>query len=269
MVVGFNGFGLAYSTFFRITRAAGRFFELPGSATHPRPGHRLDSGIVLVVALSQREQARKPSPTSSTRTPHRDTINSVNPWTGQQERPMFRKIVISVLTKAAIIVLILATLWIVRLWVTMAQARAVLVPTDILCFGVLDIGPVQVSLCIPTRVPTIESTGDGVSLLVPIWVPLVCFTAYPILVLIKTIRRRLRQTPGHCSKCAYNLTGLPEPRCPECGTEFELMIRPRQLRRPPPDGSAFATMARPAEICLVSAKKKRAESCGFRPRRDL
>ena len=27
--------------------------------------------------------------------------------------------------------------------------------------------------------------------------------------------------PGHCKECDYDLTGLPEPRCPECGTEFE------------------------------------------------
>ena len=69
--------------------------------------------------------------------------------------------------------------------------------------------------------PTIELTGDGVGLFLPIRVHLVCLTAYPILVLIKTIRRRLRQEPGHCSKCGYNLAGLPELRCPECGTEFE------------------------------------------------
>jgi predicted amidophosphoribosyltransferase len=24
-----------------------------------------------------------------------------------------------------------------------------------------------------------------------------------------------------CRRCAYNLTGLSEPRCPECGTSFD------------------------------------------------
>ena len=27
--------------------------------------------------------------------------------------------------------------------------------------------------------------------------------------------------PGCCAKCGYYLRGLPEPRCPECGTPFE------------------------------------------------
>lgn len=27
--------------------------------------------------------------------------------------------------------------------------------------------------------------------------------------------------PGHCAKCGYDLRGLPEPRCPECGRPFE------------------------------------------------
>ena len=34
--------------------------------------------------------------------------------------------------------------------------------------------------------------------------------------------RRLRRIDGsHCFHCGYNLTGLTEPRCPECGTPFE------------------------------------------------
>lgn len=32
--------------------------------------------------------------------------------------------------------------------------------------------------------------------------------------------------PLYCPTCGYNLTGLPENRCPECGTRFD----PRILR---------------------------------------
>jgi hypothetical protein len=28
-------------------------------------------------------------------------------------------------------------------------------------------------------------------------------------------------TPGTCRRCGYDLRGLPEPRCPECGTSFD------------------------------------------------
>ena len=39
-------------------------------------------------------------------------------------------------------------------------------------------------------------------------------------------RRKLcRELEGLCSKCGYNLTGLTESRCPECGTRFEPMRR--------------------------------------------
>jgi hypothetical protein len=34
-------------------------------------------------------------------------------------------------------------------------------------------------------------------------------------------RGRIGPKPGYCEKCGYNLKGLPESRCPECGTRFE------------------------------------------------
>jgi hypothetical protein len=30
-----------------------------------------------------------------------------------------------------------------------------------------------------------------------------------------------RVPSGHCVHCGYCLRGLPEPRCPECGTTFD------------------------------------------------
>jgi hypothetical protein len=30
-----------------------------------------------------------------------------------------------------------------------------------------------------------------------------------------------KPAPEHCSNCGYNLFGLPEPRCPECGEPFD------------------------------------------------
>lgn len=34
-------------------------------------------------------------------------------------------------------------------------------------------------------------------------------------------RRRGGPEPGFCRNCGYNLFGLRDPRCPECGTVFE------------------------------------------------
>ncbi len=43
-------------------------------------------------------------------------------------------------------------------------------------------------------------------------------------------RRRKRRKVGRCVRCDYDLRGLPEPRCPECGTPFdETATRPQRL----------------------------------------
>ncbi len=41
---------------------------------------------------------------------------------------------------------------------------------------------------------------------------------YPAVHFFRVIRLRRRLRDGLCLRCGYNLTGLPEPRCPECGT---------------------------------------------------
>ena len=54
-------------------------------------------------------------------------------------------------------------------------------------------------------------------------------------------RQAARLHAGLCPRCEYNLTGLPEPRCPECGTEFEVPSRvPNQgLCQKPSDEQAM------------------------------
>ena len=54
------------------------------------------------------------------------------------------------------------------------------------------------------------------------WLPFTLFAAYPTIAFIRgPLRRWRRRRKGLCLRCGYGLTGLPEPRCPECGTEFE------------------------------------------------
>ena len=55
----------------------------------------------------------------------------------------------------------------------------------------------------------------------PLWAPLLLFAAYPTLALIRgPVRRWRRRKHGLCIHCGYNLTGLTEARCPECGQEI-------------------------------------------------
>ncbi len=52
----------------------------------------------------------------------------------------------------------------------------------------------------------------------PLWVPLILFSIWPAAAFIRgPVRRYRRRKRGLCLQCGYNLTGVPEPRCPECG----------------------------------------------------
>ena len=55
----------------------------------------------------------------------------------------------------------------------------------------------------------------------PHWVLALLFSIPSFLGAVKALRRRKRKKLGLCVKCGYNLKGLTELRCPECGTQFE------------------------------------------------
>jgi hypothetical protein len=56
----------------------------------------------------------------------------------------------------------------------------------------------------------------------PLWLALVIFLSVATIVAVARRRRRELSECGICLHCGYNLTGLPEPRCPECGTNIAL-----------------------------------------------
>ena len=55
----------------------------------------------------------------------------------------------------------------------------------------------------------------------PFWALVILLAIYPTLAFAcGPLRRHRRRKRGLCVRCGYNLTGLMEPRCPECGTEI-------------------------------------------------
>jgi hypothetical protein len=57
----------------------------------------------------------------------------------------------------------------------------------------------------------------------PFWFIGVVLLVGPSLALIRgPLRHNRRRRRGQSVHCGYNLTGLADPRCPECGQEFTL-----------------------------------------------
>lgn len=64
---------------------------------------------------------------------------------------------------------------------------------------------------------------DQKAYLVTAWVPVTTLAAglLPLTTAsVKSLRMRRRRRRGRCDRCNYELQGLPEPRCPECGAAF-------------------------------------------------
>jgi hypothetical protein len=58
--------------------------------------------------------------------------------------------------------------------------------------------------------------GRRQKVVIPLWIPLL-LTALPTALLFYKGRK---PKPGCCTKCRYNLAGLKDNRCPECGCEI-------------------------------------------------
>lgn len=87
--------------------------------------------------------------------------------------------------------------------------------------------PLQCGLGLPPITPAkIVDFGKTNPVLIsasaPLWAPTTLFFAWPLWAFFRgPWRRSSRRAKGICLHCSYNLTGLTEPRCPECGTGFD------------------------------------------------
>ena len=63
-------------------------------------------------------------------------------------------------------------------------------------------------------------TFRSIDICIPLWLPFVFFGVYPLIAYMRgPVRHRRRRKRNQCIHCGYNLTGLTEPRCPECGEQ--------------------------------------------------
>ena len=76
------------------------------------------------------------------------------------------------------------------------------------------VSPFYTLLPLITREPGRRYVG------IPLHLPMVVLSAVALYPMLPFVRRRWRRKRNLCVVCGYNLTGLTEPRCPECGTEF-------------------------------------------------
>lgn len=58
----------------------------------------------------------------------------------------------------------------------------------------------------------------------PVWLPVGLLLLWPVRAVVRgPWMQRRRKRRNRCVQCGYRLKGLPEPRCPECGTAIDLL----------------------------------------------
>jgi len=75
-----------------------------------------------------------------------------------------------------------------------------------------------------TTVISTSSATAGLerTVILPLWSLVTLFGPWPLWCFLRgPVRRARRRAAGCCPPCGYNLTGLIDPRCPECGTAFD------------------------------------------------
>ena len=70
-----------------------------------------------------------------------------------------------------------------------------------------------------TWAPKYHDSEGFKALIIPLWIPALCFAVYPVYLLTPLHRKRKRKKLGLCVKCGYDLRGSKD-RCPECGGGF-------------------------------------------------
>lgn len=88
----------------------------------------------------------------------------------------------------------------------------------------LEIACITYVLFLPCSMLSLGAEGEA-------WIRLGIIASLGLLVLIWSlsllhsfVRAMDRLIHGRCADCGYDLTGLTEPRCPECGTIFDLQV---------------------------------------------
>ena len=66
-----------------------------------------------------------------------------------------------------------------------------------------------------------ESLVSPTTVVMLLWLPTVFVVAYVIGQKYNARHTECARRKGVCRRCGYALRGLPETRCPECGTPFE------------------------------------------------